>query len=93
MKYIAPIAAKLLIRAGYSVGANLGEFTSVQAITKGCIASMLLVVCEKIILYAKANKYHVKLLAVKASSAVGAHKIRAYLDSSDATVESTSNIG
>ena len=46
MKELAPTASKLLIEAVYTVGANLGEFASSQNITKGCIASMLLVVCE-----------------------------------------------
>ena len=93
MKQLAPTAAKLLIEAGYTVGADLGEFTSGRTITKGCIASMLLVVYEKIISDAKANKDHVELLAAKASSSGGAHKLRAYLDSDAATVESTANIG
>ena len=93
MKKLAPTAAKVLIEAGYTVGANLGEFTSGRTITKGCIASMLLVVYETIIPDAKAKKEHAKLLAAKASSAGGAHKLRSYLDSDAATVESTSNIG
>ena len=54
---------------------------------------MILVVYETIISYSKAKKYHVELLAAKASSAGGAHKLRAYLASAAATVESTSNIG
>ena len=92
MKELAPTAAKLLIEARYTVGANLGELTSGRTITNGCIASMLLVIYETIISYAKAKKYHVKLLAAKTSSAGGAHKIRAYLASAAATAESTSNI-
>ena len=83
----------LLIEAGSTVGANLGEFTSGRTITKGCIASMLLVVYEKIISDAKAKKDHVELLAAKASSSGGAHNLRACLASADTTVESTSNIG
>ena len=92
MKELAPTAAKLLIEAGYTVGANLDEFNSGRTITKGCIASMLLVVYETIILDAKAKKDHAELLAAKASSAGGAHKLRAYLASAAATVESTANI-
>ena len=92
MKEREPTAAKLLIEARYTVGANLGEFTSGRTITKGCIAPILLVVYETIISDAKANKYHVKLLAAKASSSGGAHKPRAYLASASATVESTANI-
>ena len=82
MKELATTVAKLLIEAGYTVGADLGEFTSGRTITKGCIASMLLVVYETIMLDAKANKYHVGFLAAKASSDGGAHKLRAYLASS-----------
>ena len=66
IKGLAPTAAKLLIEAGYTVGANLGEFTSSRTITQGLIAFMLLVVYETIISDAKANKDHVKLLAAKA---------------------------
>ena len=54
---------------------------------------MLLVVYETINSDAKAKKDHVKLLAAKESSAGGAHKLIAYLDSAAATVESTTNIG
>ena len=54
MKEVAPTAEKLLIEAGYNVGANIGEFNSGQTITKGCIASMLLLVYETIISDAKA---------------------------------------
>ena len=93
MKKLAPTEAKLLIEAGYTVGANIGEFTSGRTIIKGCIASMIFVVYETIILDAKAKTDHVELLAVKASSSGGAHKLRAYLDSDAATVESTANIG
>ena len=93
MKELAPTATKLLIQAGYTVGANLGEFTSGRTITKGCIAYMILVVYETIISDAKAKKYHVELLAAKASSAGGDPKLRAYLASAAATVESTGNIG
>ena len=93
MKELASTAAKLLIEAGYTVGANLGEFTSGRTITKGFIASMLLVVYETIISDTNSKKEHVKLLAAKSSSAGGAHKIRSYLASAAATVESTKNIG
>ena len=93
MKELAPTTEKVLIEAGYNVGANLGEFTSNGTITKECIASILLVVYETIILDAKAKKDHVKLLAAKSSSSVGYHKLRAHLDSAEATVESTANIG
>ena len=54
---------------------------------------MIFVVYETRISDAKANKYHVKLLASKASIAGGAHNLRAYLASAAATVESTENIG
>ena len=54
---------------------------------------MILMVYETIISDAKAKKAHVKLLAAKASISGGAHKLRAYLDSADATVELTSKIG
>ena len=93
MKDLAPTAAKLLIEDGYTVGTDLGVFTSGRAIRKGCITSMLLVVYETRILDAKTKKDHVELLAVKASSDGGAHKLRACLASAAATVESTANIG
>ena len=54
---------------------------------------MIFVVYETRISDAKANKYHVKLLAAKASIASGAHNLRAYLDSPAVTVVSISNIG
>ena len=54
---------------------------------------MILVVYEKIILDAKAKKYYVELLSAKASRSSGAHKLRAYVDSAAATVDSTENIG
>ena len=54
---------------------------------------MLLVVYETIISDAKAKKDHVELLFAKESNAGGAYKLRSYLDSAAATVESTSNIG
>ena len=54
---------------------------------------MILVVYETRISDAKAKRDHVKLLAAKASSAGGAHKLIAYLDSAAATVDSTANIG
>ena len=66
MKEIAPTAAKILIEDGYTVGTDLGEFTSGQTIRKGCITSMLLVVYEKRISYAKEKKGHVGLIAEKA---------------------------
>ena len=93
MKELAPKVTNILIEAGYTVGANLGEFISGRTITKGCIASMILVVYETIISDTKAKKDHFELLAAKASSAGGAHKLRAYLASDAATVESTANIG
>ena len=54
---------------------------------------MILVVYETIISDAKEKKDHVKLLAAKASSAGGAHKLRSYLAYASATIESTANIG
>ena len=63
MKELAPIAAKLLIEDGYTVGTDLGVFTSGRTIRKGCITSMLLVVYEKRISYAKEKKGHVGLIA------------------------------
>ena len=87
MKELAPTAEKLLIEAGYTVGANIGEFTSGRTIIKGCVASMILVVYETIISDSKAKKYHVELLAAKASSAGGDPKLRAYLASAAATAE------
>ena len=88
MKELAPTAAKLLIEAGYTVGADLGEFASGRTITKGCITSMILVVYEKIILDSKAKKDNVEFLAANTSSAGDAHKLRAYLDSAASTVVS-----
>ena len=86
---LAPKAEFFKTKAGYTVGDDLGEFTSSQDFTKGRIAYILWVVYNDKISYAKAKKHHTDKLSEKVSSSCGDNKIRAYLVSASDAVADT----
>ena len=76
---LTPKAENLLTQVGYTLGADLGEITSSQDFTKVCISSIVWVVYNNTISYAKAKKNHIYKLAEKVSISGGANNLRAYL--------------
>ena len=76
---LAQKAEKQLAKAVYTVGADLGEFTSSWDFAKGCIASILGLVYKNTISDSKSKKHNINKLSVKVSIYGGDNKLRAYL--------------